>query len=398
VHETFSSDYTGPLYIIISSTENKNVGNLHPVKLGKLFINNFKGITSISPIGSYRIKIAFDSLHYANICLISPWLSENNFTASIPNSLIYSLGVIHLDLCVSKDDFWEGFECRYKAVEFRCINIKRDNILIPTKLVEIKFLSPKLPENISIFKVIYAVSPGIRSPVQCMRCLRFGHTQKYCCSKERCSHCGEFNHCIDTCEIHLTTAPKCFNCNLNHIASDRSCAEWSIQKDIKRIMVVENRSFAEAAQIKRLGTVHKGHTFADVVNPLKSVVTNSFTVKEASSSSLQSSFPPLSNSQPKRKNRKNLISTNINFSQYSSFVLSQIIPPVSSNGSYFNFVDQPVSNASNSNFIDSLSDQITLALLQSPDSQTSSPYALKSLIESSLYNFLTPKSDDDETF
>jgi hypothetical protein len=163
-------------------------------------------------------------------------------------------------------------------------------------------------------------------------------------------------------------------------------------------MAVENKSFSEAAQIKRSGTVHKGHTFADVANRLKSVVTNSFTVKEASSSSPQSSSPPLSNSQPKHKKRKNLISTNNNFSQYSSFIQSQNIPPVSSNGSYFNFVDQPVSNASNTNFIDYLSDQITFALFQSPDSQTSSPSALKSLIESSLYNFLTPKSDDDETF
>jgi hypothetical protein len=163
-------------------------------------------------------------------------------------------------------------------------------------------------------------------------------------------------------------------------------------------MVVENKSFAEAIQIKRLGTIHKGHTLADVANPFKGVFTNSFTVKEASFTSTQSSLPPLSNFQPKWKKRMNLISTNNNFSQYSSFVQSQNISPASSNGSYFNFVDQPVSNATNSNFIHSLSDQITFVLLISSDFQTSSPSALKSLIESSLYTFLTLKSDDDKTF
>jgi hypothetical protein len=59
---------------------------------------------------------------------------------------------------------------------------------------------------------------------------------------------------------------------------------------------VENKSFVEAAKIKCSGIVHKGHTFADVANPFKGVFTNSFTVKEASSTSPQSSSPPLSNS------------------------------------------------------------------------------------------------------
>jgi hypothetical protein len=213
-HETFSSDYIGPLHTIISSTENKNIGNLHLVKLGKLLIKIFKSVTSISPIGSYRVKITFDSPHNAYIYLISPWLCVNNFTASIPNSLIYSFGVIHLDFCAFEDGFWEGLECCYKAIGFCRINIKWNNILVPSKLVEIKFLSLKLPENICIFKVNHIVSPSIRSPVQYMRCLMFRHTQKYCCSKECCSHCGEFNHCIDTCEIRLTTVLKCFNCNL----------------------------------------------------------------------------------------------------------------------------------------------------------------------------------------
>lgn len=161
-HEMFASNYSGPLYVIISFTDAKIIGNLHLVKLGKLFTKNFLGVTNIIPIGSQSVRITFNSLQNANACLCSPWLLENCFSATIPSSLIYCLGVIHLDQCVSEEDFFEGLECRYKVINFRRINIKRDNTLIPSKLVRIKFLSPKLPENLCIFKVIYTVSHSIR--------------------------------------------------------------------------------------------------------------------------------------------------------------------------------------------------------------------------------------------
>lgn len=395
--EIFVSNYTGPLHVIVSSTANKNIGNLHPVKLGKLFIQHFKGVTNIAPIGSHRVKITFDSINNANICLRSTWLLENDYSATIPSSLIYSLGVIRLDPCVSDEDFLEGLECCYEIIDFRRITIKRDNIIVPTKLVEIKFRSSKLPDKLSIFKVLHDVSPSIRSPVQCIRCLRFGHTQKYCRSKQRCSHCGEYNHGIDTCENRLSTPPQCINCKLNHVSSDRTCSEWSTQKEIKRIMAVENKSFAEAAQIKRSATVYKGQSYADVSNHQKGSFSNSNNfVQEANSNLSLSSFPTLSNSQPNRKKRKNFNISNSNSPQFPS-IQSQNALSFFPNGSFFNFVDQSVPSDCNSNLIASLTEQLSSAILQSSDTQIISPSSLKALIESSLLKFLSPNSDDDET-
>ncbi|KAL4132156.1 hypothetical protein QTP88_009363 [Uroleucon formosanum] len=71
-------------------------------------------------------------------------------------------------------------------------------------------------------------------------------------------------------------------------------------------------------------------------------------------------------------------------------------PSYSPNGSFFNFVDQP--SLKDSNFIESLTEQITSAILQSVDSQINSPSSLKSLIGSSLFKFLSPCSDDDDTY
>lgn len=56
--------------IIEAISDNKNVAKLHPMKVGKLFFNKFNGILCIHPIGM-RVKVTFDSIISANICLSS---------------------------------------------------------------------------------------------------------------------------------------------------------------------------------------------------------------------------------------------------------------------------------------------------------------------------------------
>ncbi|KAL4085057.1 hypothetical protein QTP88_027895 [Uroleucon formosanum] len=366
---TFGPNYTGSLHLIISSTENQNIGNLHPVKLGKLFISNFESVTNVMPISSHRVKISLNSITNTNTCLRSPWLQENNYSATISSSLIFSLGVISLDLCVSDEDFRESLEFCYEVVEFRRINIKRDNNLIPTKNVEIKFHTPQLPDNFSIFKAKHVVSPSIRSPKP-----------------------------VTNVSLPFNTSPHCFNCKLDHIASDRSCSEWSAQWEIKKIMAVENKSYAEAAQIKRSGTVYKSQSYTDVSNQNKVTFlnSNSNSVQEVSSTLPLSSFPHPSNLQYIKK-RKHFGSSKFNSFQ---FPLSQPqhTPSYFPNGSFFNFVDQPIVNDLQSNFIESLTEQISSAILQSVDSQINFPSSHKSLIGSSLLKFLSPRSDDDDTY
>lgn len=53
---------------------------------------------------------------------------------------------------------------------------------------------------------------------------------------------------------------------LDHLTSDRSCPEWSTHKHIKRIIAVENISYAEVVQIKHSGYTNKAHTFVDISN------------------------------------------------------------------------------------------------------------------------------------
>jgi len=54
----------------------------------------------------------------------------------------------------------------------------------------------------------------------------------------------------------------------------------------KKIMVIENKSYAEAAQIKRSGTVYKSQSYVDVSrqNRVTVLTSNSNSVQETNSS------------------------------------------------------------------------------------------------------------------
>ncbi|KAL4142166.1 hypothetical protein QTP88_004679 [Uroleucon formosanum] len=265
--QTFSADYNGPVIILVECIDmNKHIGNWHPFKAAKFFSTNFSGITNIKPAGSKKIKISFDSTSNGNLCLTSDVLFDHGFTANIPSNLIYSFGIIKLDPDVSEDDFRDGVHSIFPIVNFKRISIKKDGNIVPTRIVELKFLSPKLPQHISVYNLIFDVNPSIRSPVQCNRCLRYGHTQKFCRSDPRCSHCGGSKHSILECPTASSTDPTCIFCKLPHAATDRSCQEWSVQKDIKKIMATENISYKDALEFKKNKYYTSAFKYTDVWN------------------------------------------------------------------------------------------------------------------------------------
>lgn len=183
------------------------------MKVGKLFFNKFNGILRIDPIG-VRVKVTFDSIISANICLSSVELSTMGLQAYIPSTLVYSFGVINLDVSFPEEDFWEGLDSTVQVVSFRRISTNNNgNSYSPSKMVELKFLSPKLPEIVAIYKVLlFKVSPSIRSPVICQNCLRYGHTAKFCRGKANCSHCGLHDHSFSNCPSKESTVPSCLHC------------------------------------------------------------------------------------------------------------------------------------------------------------------------------------------
>ncbi|KAL4091786.1 hypothetical protein QTP88_026420 [Uroleucon formosanum] len=265
--QSFPSDYIGPIFILVESINTEiNLGKWHPVKAAKFFSTNFTGITNIKPAGFKKVKITFDSIENGNMCLKSAFLSDHGFSASIPSNLIYSFGVIKFDIDISEDDFREGLSSLFPIESFRRITVNKDGVITPTRLVELKFISPNLPQHITVFNMIFEVTPSIRSPVQCNRCLRFGHTQKFCRNDPRCSHCGGVKHSIVDFPTVSATEPSCLFCHLPHLATDRSCHEWSIQKEIKKIMATDNISYQDAVIFKKNNCYSSAFKYSDVTN------------------------------------------------------------------------------------------------------------------------------------
>jgi hypothetical protein len=151
---------------------NINLGNWHPIKAAKFFSINFSGITNIKPAGSKKIKISFDTIFNGNCCLNSNILKDNYYNAIIPSTLIFSYGILKLDTTVSEAEFLEGVRSSDKIDAFKHISIKKDDKIIQTRIVELKFVASKIPSLISVFNMIFDVKPSVRFPVQCNRCLR----------------------------------------------------------------------------------------------------------------------------------------------------------------------------------------------------------------------------------
>ena len=68
--------------------------------------------------------------------------------------------------------------------------------------------------------------------VQCKRCHRYGHTQKYCNHNFRCVKCAG-NHPTDQCTKSPETPAKCIHCQGEHPANYKGCSAYKTLHNIK---------------------------------------------------------------------------------------------------------------------------------------------------------------------
>lgn len=409
----YETDSNGPFICMVQyADKTKNLGNLHPLQLGKLIYKRVEDVISIQSAGASRVKVVFSSASAANRFLNSPLLVELNWSAFIPSSLIYSYGVIRLDQSFSEEDFWDGVESPVCLIGFKRIPSTKDGIQSITNLVELKFKSSYLPDTISIYRVKFRVEPSIRSPIQCKQCWRFGHTMFYCRSKARCEFCSSLEHLFSECPLQASepSIATCSNCQGPHISSDRRCPEWSRQKDIKKIMVVNKVSFKEAISIKLNNVCTSAFSFADVASRPSPVLPNRPPTKitSPSSNSIRPSspvneFPALdisssfkrTRSRGPHKNKNNNFKFNI-----PSLSTSNVLP--SPNGSFLKYTSQqnslPQTPAGSLNWVSDFSSQLS-SILMSASGVTLDPH-ISNIIESTLLKFLSipPITNADDEF
>ncbi|GFS78274.1 uncharacterized protein TNCV_3172251 [Trichonephila clavipes] len=164
------------------------------------------------------------------------------------------------DLLITPDtEILDGFSDQ-GVIQVRRITIKKDNSVIPTKLLILTFNRPKLPTTIKAGYLNCKIRPYIPNPLRCFKCQRFGHSQNSCRGQLTCSRCAAVGHSSTDC----TLEPKCINCSQIHTADSKLCPKWKTEKEIQTIKTNRNISYFEARQ---LIAPQFSQTYAQVAKP-----------------------------------------------------------------------------------------------------------------------------------
>ena len=266
----YSAEAEGPFQVLmIDGRIEENLGNIHPMVIGKKFRSVGISALNIEKQSNDKISILFNSAVEANNFVDSNVkLVDNNWIAFIPSSSTQFVGLIR-DVPIEFEtiDILDGIdntEIKEQIVDI--IRIKRKNRpnqdressnqgvdqLVETDSVKILFRN-KLPDNIYInfcFRKIYKFIPPVR---RCYNCQRFGHISSKCKSVSRCNNCGKHHDMGKVCEIN----PKCINCEGKHQASDVNCPFYKFYKEVNKVKTLFNKNYFEAQEIVKNRLLNK---------------------------------------------------------------------------------------------------------------------------------------------
>lgn len=189
-----------------------------------------KGLRAELRLCSDGIKIIVPSLfHYKTVTAYLDAMKAEYFTHDIASQKPFKVVLRGLpdmeisELKVALDEL--------KLQSVQIVKMRRHNQTIKYRdqlyLVHLLKGSTTLKElkNIrALFNIIVQwerYNPVHREVTQCSKCLNFGHGQKHCHMKNRCSKCGE-NHSTSDC-IETEVKVSCLNCGQQHSTTSRAC-------------------------------------------------------------------------------------------------------------------------------------------------------------------------------
>jgi len=164
-----------------SRNNNENLGNIHPIKMGKHLTKNF---SFISKIGKTIIVVNFKYRHEANSFVDNDSNLPDNWIGYIPNYKVYRTGVVRgVDISLSEDEIRQGVKFLDNNMEIRTRLKYRDRFTMKLKdsqSVKMEFALNLLPEYLSICSVKSNVRPYINRVRKCFNCFRWGHSAIFC--------------------------------------------------------------------------------------------------------------------------------------------------------------------------------------------------------------------------
>lgn len=241
----------GPFIVNIELEKGEKDDRLNLLSVGKILkalgITDFDQMTKI---GQTRCKIIFKSRRSANKLLADKEFKEKGLKAYIPIHKVRQIGVLRN---VPKDFTTEEIrqELTDQGLEildvYRMKRRTRQDTIEETFSVKVTIKASSLPPEVKIFGVPWRLNPYVFPVTQCQKCLLFGHITAQCKRKnQRCAKCGNDTHELKEC---TEEKAKCIFCKGSHLAtSSKECDEYERQKEVKKVMAAENKSFQEALQ------------------------------------------------------------------------------------------------------------------------------------------------------
>jgi len=113
----YSSSNHPPFLVHVESTDG-NIGNVHPMRIGKALADHFSSIRNIRKLGKNILAINFKFSFDANQFVVSNDILPDNWVAYIPNYKIIRTGIARgVDPTLSVAEILQGIKWRDRPLE-----------------------------------------------------------------------------------------------------------------------------------------------------------------------------------------------------------------------------------------------------------------------------------------
>jgi hypothetical protein len=229
----YPENFKGPYTVFIRESGT----SIRHLEISRYLHGKYKSITSLNKVGRSKLRVMLGDIGEANQVPHDEKLKI--YRVYIPAKSVEVDGVIHLPdgtdastlIKVGSGKFRASALSRLKILDAfrfsRAIMVDGKKTVRQAAYMRVTFPGLVLPDYVDLDGLLIPVAICRAKVMICDRCLKYGHTDKYCSNKQRCAKCGE-SHTEKECR---TDSFKCPNCGANHTR----VAECSVLREIKSV-------------------------------------------------------------------------------------------------------------------------------------------------------------------
>lgn len=215
----------------------------------QLKANGITDITKVKYLNPYKVRLEFSSYLSAEKIVECEDFISKGWHFHKPMEVSYCYGVIKdVELDLSEEEILKNIVSPHNITILSVRRLNRRNRdeggWLPSEAIRVCFKGSRLPPYVHVHDMSVKIEPYVQPTTQCSRCWRFGHSTKYCPSKNLiCPKCSGHHVNCDTKDF------KCVNCSGEHMALARICPIYLKEKRLRDIMSEYNCTYRKAMTI-----------------------------------------------------------------------------------------------------------------------------------------------------